>query len=282
MTIIALCPLIVFGFYKNGINPFIKGSTGFIGMSKPIILLDVSLLGYLMGGIIRELFKKSAKGEKRSIINALKGNVVEAIILVAILPINTNYLVLFMTTFIIGLFLEKLKLNKIALACIAIGIINFYFGNNDFQNAYEQSTILNYNGVDLFFGMGTGGVFATNVFFILLGFIFLSFNKLYKKEMATSSLLTFLVLAITYKMVKGSYDEIFPLIFGYNILFSLVYIGPNLYSSSYTLKGQILSGIIIGIVTFLTLKFFPYYAAVSAILLVSLFRGILDRIFVIK
>lgn len=282
MTIIALFPLVAFGFYKNGITPFVKGVTDVLGMLKPISLLASSLLGYLIGGFIREIYRQKKKGKKENIFVSLKGNIVEAIILVAILPINTNGLVVFLMTLFVGLFLEKLKLNKIALTYIMISIINLQMNTGDFLNAYERSTILNYSGVDLFFGLGAGGVFASNAFFILLGFIFLSFNKLYKKEMAISSLLTFLALAVTYKMVLGAYDEIFPLIFGYNILFSLVFIGPNLYSSSYTLKGQILSGIIIGIVTFVFSKFFPYYAAVGAILLVSLFRGILDRIFVIK
>ena len=280
MYLIALVPLVIFGLYKNGIGLYQKGVVDFIGMVEPFAILGCGLLGASIGGTLRELKNKVKFG--KDMFDKIKGDVVEAILLVAILPISSNPLIVLGTTFVFSLFLSKLKLNKIALMYIVVEGTNVLLGLNNFNNAYESSTVLNYNGFDLFFGNGSGGIFSTNVLLIVLGLIFLSFNKLYKKEMVYSSLFAFLILGIIPKMVMGHYIEIFPYIFGYNILFILVFVAPNLYSSAYTTKGQIVSGILIGILTFALSFWTPYTSAVLAVIAASILKGILDRIFVVK
>lgn len=280
MHLIVLLPLVIFGFYKNGIHPYQKGLVDFLNMFKPLIILVLGGLGALIGGIIRE----AKKGEKidGKILDKCKGNILEAVLMVSILPLKSSPLVVFGVTLLTSLFLNKLKINRIVLEYITIEGINVLFGLNGFFNAYEESTVLNYNGLDMFFGFGSGGIFATSAMFIFVALAVLSFNKLYKKEMAISSVVTFLILGIVPNMIIGDYSAIFPYIFGYNSLFVLVFVGPNLYSSSYTIKGQILSGVLIGILTYGFAFFTPYTAAVLAVLVVSFLKGILDRIFVIK
>ncbi len=282
MYLIALVPLIVYGFYKNGFKLFLKGIVGVDGLFRPMLILAACLVGSLFGGFLREWFKNRKSDKKINFINSLKGNVVEAVLVAAILPINTQLSVAVLVPALFSLFFDKLKLNKIALMYIAIESINVFLGLNNFDNVYEASTVLNYTGVDYFFGSGTGGIFSTSILFIIVGFIFLCFNKLYKREMVVASLLSFLLLAVGSCMIRGAYSEIFPFIFGYNIMFAFVFIAPNLYSSSYTVKGQITSGILIGVGTFIIFYFTHYTAAVLAILIVSVFKGVLDRIFVIK
>ncbi len=280
MYLVALVPLIIFGFYKNGIELFQKGHVGMFEMFRPILILASGIIGAVAGSFLRE-WQKDAKFD-RALFDKVKGDVVEAVLVVAILPIASNLLVVAGVTFLSSLFLEKLSLNRIALMYVAIEGINVAFGWNEFANAYQASTVLNYDGYDLFFGSGVGGLFATNVFLIALGFIFLSFNKLYKKEMVVASVATFLLLGIVPHMVMGQYEAICPFIFGYNMLFVLVFVGPNLYSSSYTVKGQVVSGILIGLITYGLSFVTPYTAAILAVLATSLIKGILDRIFVLR
>ena len=280
MYLIALLPLLIFGCYKNGVEVYMKGFVGLYGLAKPLLLLSCSVLGAMIGGILREW--KNVKKFNFSLLDKIKGDVVEAVLVVAILPIDSNPLTILGITMAFGLFLGKVKINKVALLYIVIEGLNVLWGLNNFKNAYEINTVLNYNGLDLFFGSGTGGIFSTNVFLILMGYLFLSYNKLYKKEMVLASVATFLLLGSIPKMIGGQYTEILPYIFGYNVLFVLVFVAPNLYSSSYTLKGQIVSGILIGILCFAISFMTSYTAAVLAVLIASGLKGILDRMFVIK
>lgn len=277
---ISLIPLVLFGFYKNGIQPYQKGRIDFLNMWKPLIIIVMGILGALIGGLLREHHGEKKVDQKA--FEACLGNVLEAALVVAILPLKSSPIIVFIVTFFVSLFLNKLKVNRIAVLYIAIEGFNVLFGLNNFFNAYEESVILHYDALDIFLGFGPGGIFATCTLFVFIALLFLSFNKLYKKEMSIAGILTFLVLGIVPKMIIGDYNSIFPYIFGYNTLFILVFVASNLYSSSYTVPGQILSGILIGILTFGLSFITPYTAAICAILIVSLLSGVLDRIFVIK
>ena len=248
---IALLPLILYGLYKNGIELYQKGLVDILNMLKPFIMLFISIAGSLLGGILREASK--TKKFDFSILNKCKTDIIEAILVVSILPIKTSPIIIFLTTLIFSLVLNRIKINRIALMYIIIESINVLCGLNSFNNAYETNTILNYDGLDLFWGLGKGGIFSTSILFITTGLIFLSFNKLYKRELVYSSIGSFLTLSLIYYTIKSAYTEILPYIFGYNILFILVFIAPNLYSSSYTVKGQIVSGFLIGILTFISI-----------------------------
>lgn len=280
MYSIALLPLVFFGLYKNGFGLYRKGFVDFIGSLQPFVILFLSILGSILGGFLRELHRGSKNDI--SIIDKLKCDIIEAVLIVAIIPIYSNPWIVLAATFVSSLFLAKSSWNRVAIMYLAIEGANVLLGLNDFNNVYEASTILNYNGFDLFFGSGAGGMFSTNIFLIILALIFLSFNKLYKKEMVLSSLLIFTILGVVPHMLMGQYAEIFPYVFGYNILFILVFIAPNLYSSSYTVKGQIVSGVIIGLLTYILSFWTPYTSAILAVLFVSITKDILDRIFVIK
>lgn len=279
MYLIALIPLFLFGFYKNGISLYYKDYINYLNMFKPIIMLLIAVSGAIIGCLIRE--KTKEKITFKTLVRC-KSDILEALLVTCILPIDTSPLVVLLVTFLSTLFLKKVKFNRIALMYILIEGINVILGLNEFRNAYEMNTVLNYNGLDLFGGLGPGGIFSTNILLIVIALVFLSFNKLYKRELVYSSLGTFLLLGIVPFMIKEQYTNIFPYIFGYNILFVLVFIGPNVCSSSYTVKGQVLSGILTGILTYAISFLTPYTAAIIAVLLVSLASGVLDRIFVIK
>lgn len=280
MYILALLPLIIFGFYKNGIELYKKDYVDIIMMFKPILILLMSVTGAFLGSVLREY--RVTKTLNWKLVNKTKGNVIEALLVACILPLKSSPLIVFGIVFLVNLFLNKLKINKIALLYLVVEGINVLLKLNVFANPYEASTVLNYDGLDLFWGLGNGGIFSTSIILILLGFLFLSFNKLYKKEMVVASLIVFFILGIVPFMIKGNYNDICPLIFGYNILFVLVFILPNLYSSSYTMKGQVLSGILVGVLSYALYFVTPYTSAVIAVLIVSLISGIIDRIFVIK
>ena len=178
MSIIALCPLVIYGLFKNGIFLYKKDLVNFIMMFKPILILLMSVSGAFIGGFLRE-YKRQGKISFK-MINRTKTNVIEAILVACILPIKSSPLVVFGISFLVSLFLSTVKFNRIALMYLFIEGINVLFKLNVFENVYEASTVLNYDALDLFWGLGVGGINSTSILFILLGLVFLCFNKLYK------------------------------------------------------------------------------------------------------
>lgn len=280
MYALALIPLLLFGLYKNGLSLFIKRQVGILGLMKPLLILGTSLLGSLLGGLASSWMK--TKTINKESIDDLKGNIIEALLLACILPIDTSIIAILLVTFLVSFLAKKMSLNKVALMYLAIQVINALVGCHNFLNVYQMNTVLNYDGYDLFFGSGVGGLASTNIFLIILGLIFLSNNRLYKKEVVYTSLITFLAFCTIPLMLKGDYQDILPHIFGYNYLFSLIFIAPNLYSSSYTVKGQVTNGLIIGILTVIFSFIIPYEAAGLAILITSLLKSPLDKMFIKK
>ncbi len=278
--LISLIPLIIYGFYKNGIKLFYMDIIGPIEMFRPIFVLVVAILGASTGGFIRE--RKYLKKERANIVRRCRGSLFEAVVLSSILPLNVNLFLVFAITFLVSLTLEKVHINKICLMFFIIYAGNHFLNVNEFRNPYELTTALNYDGLDIFLGRGIGGIFSSSALLIVLAIIFLSFNKMYKKELVYSSVLTFVLLGTIPFMIKGEYASILPFLCGYNFLFSFAYISPNLYCSCYTVKGQILSGIAIALITYLLSFWFPYLAAIIAIMIVSLSKNVIDRIFIIK
>lgn len=278
LTILStLIPLIIFGLYKNGYTLYKKELITFINMTKPLIIILMGLCGTILGTLIRE------KKNKRNIKDVLNNNkllIIESLIICMLLPIKSSPIIVFIILFTMGLWFYKLDINKVALFYIFIKLINNIIGLGNFENIYESNTILYYNTLDKFLGFTKGGICSTNTLLIIFSLIFLSNNKLYKKEIAITSIVSYISLVILLCIFKNNYTNILPTIFGYNTLFTFVYVSPSLTSSSYTDKGKILFGLINGILTFIIGLFIPYSAACISTFITSCMRKKIDRIFI--
>lgn len=279
-TFLCLIPLLLFGLYKNGVQLYKKDLVSFIEMIKPLIIIAMSIAGAFIGSFIRE-FKAKNKDIKK-VINNNKIILLEAMIIAFLMPINSSPIILFIFMIIMGLFFRRFELNRIASFYILIEVINKILGLNSFENLYEYSALAKYNGLDLFLGFSSGGICSTSIILILISLFILMNNKIYKKEISVYSIISFVVLTSIFYMIKGDYASILPKVFGYNIFFIYVFVAPNLYSSSYTEKGKILSGILIGILTFVLSLVTYYGSAIIACFIVSILKGILDKPFELK
>lgn len=279
-TFLCLIPLILFGLYKNGLQLYKKDLITPILMLKPLIIIAMSLAGSFIGTIIREFKNKNKDIHK--ILNNNKIIFLESIIIALLMPINSSPIFLFIAMIIMSLFFRRFELNRIALFYIGLEVINKIFGMNSFENLYEVSSMVKYNTIDMFLGFASGGICSTSVLLILIALFVLMNNKIYKREIPVSSIITYVILVSVFNMIKGDYVNILPTIFSYNVLFIYVFVAPNLYSSSYTEKGKVLSGVVIGVLTFI-LSFFTYYgSAIIACFIVSILRNILDKPFILK
>lgn len=280
LNVLMLIPLIIFGFYKNGISLYLKNYVGVIEALKPIILIFMSISGCFLGSIIKE--KRKNGKITLAYVTKCKEELIESIIFACILPIKSSPVIVFLINILVFRFIDTKKINRPAFMYLIVSIINRFLGLNIFNNAYELSNTLNYNNVDLFLGYGAGGICSTNIFIILISLLALSFNKLYKRDISLSAVLTFTVLILLHKIIGVAYTEIFSALFSYNILFAFVFMAPNLHTSAYTVKGQVLSGILIACLTFALSFITPYNSAIIAILCISFISSVIDRIYVIK
>ena len=278
LTFICLIPLLMFGLYKNGYILYKKDYINTARAIKPLVLALMSLAGAFLGTFIRERKVKDIK----KILNKNKIIYLEAIIISFLMPINSSPIILFIVMFVMGKWFRTFEINRIAVFFILIEVINKMLGLSSFLNLYEEYGEAVYNGFDLFLGFSPGGICSTSTLLILISLLVLSTNRLYKKEIPLTSIIVYSVFTIVYYMVTKNYEVIFPRLFGYNTLFTFVFVAPNLYSSSYTDKGKSLMGLLIGVITFILSFIFPYNNAILAVLITSLFKKQIDKPFLIK
>lgn len=279
VIITCLSLLVLFGFYKNGVFLYQKKLISFVEMFRPILIVCMSISGCVLGSFLHE--RKKNKAIKLEFLEKLKSNIIEAILIACVLPLSTSPLLLFLLILCFYFIFDKTNFNHITLMIIITGIINVLLGINTFENVYESTFDLHYNSLDLFLGMGVGGISSTSIFIILISLFILTFNKIYKKNVAIASIMTFTILTLLIAIITNNYTHIFKTLFSHNILFSLVFISTDIKSSCYTDKGQKLFGIIISILTVVLSYIIPDFAVFVAILFTSLIKNVLDRIFVI-
>ena len=150
------------------------------------------------------------------------------------------------------------------------------FNKFSFLNIYEVSNKFNMNAIDYLFGKGSGGIFTTNILLLIISYIILCCSKIYKKNIPIYSLVVFLLLSVIYCLFTNSVEIILNMLFTNGILFSFIYVGSEPVSSSYTKVGELIYGIIVGLLTFLLYLIQPALASLGAILIASIFNGIID------
>ena len=264
---IALIPLLLFSFYKNGILLYQNKLISFIDMFIPLYFYIISIL---VGFLVAHL----NKSDKREY-------VLYALILACTISINTNMLlypiVLFVSLFIASFLQKKKEFNFLAFTRILL-ILALLLNSYSYMNVAEKIEAFNYNYLDIFIGYGVGGIASNSLFFCFIAFLILSFNKFYKKVIPiASSFSAFIVFILLFFITK---NEIYleNLLNG-SLYFAFVFVGTDLYVSPYTKMGKIIYGLVIGLFTALLSILVPIYEApYLVILLVSLFFPIFDKI----
>ena len=109
---ISLLPLIIAGFYKNGINLYTNHLVSFLGMLKPLIF---DILGLTIGisvNIIHErIFRKSK--DKLSSIMFTSFHPFYGLLIASVISINTNIFLFIMITFLSLMISKFFKSSKL-------------------------------------------------------------------------------------------------------------------------------------------------------------------------
>lgn len=276
--IISLLPLILFGFYKNGISLYIKKYVNILEMFKPLVII---LLGFLIGATVNVIYEKKIKKNKDNIKDIIFSSLhpIYGILIGCISSINTNIILFSLVTFIILLiskFIKNTKINYITLTSLIIFFIMNIFGKFSFLNAYEVSNNFNMNAIDYLFGKGNGGIVTTNILLLIISYIILYNSNIYKRNIPIYSFISFLLLTIIYCFIKNDIGNIMNMLFTNGILFSFVYIASEPNSSSYTRLGSTIYGIIVGILSFIFYLINPALSSLGGIFIASIFNSLID------
>lgn len=278
--LLSLIPLIIAGFYKNGIKLFINDFVGIYGLFKPIL---ITISGLLIGVIVNLLYETYIKKNKDTLINKIFSSFhpVYGIIVSSIISINTNIFLFILVSFIIffiSKFIKFTKINIMSLTSLLIIFIINITSSFTFLNAYETTKIFSLSPFDYLIGRGSGGINTTFGILLLISLIILASKNYFKKSIPLFSTITFTICIIGYSIYRNEISLIFDNIFSNGIIFSFIYLATDPLSSSYTKYGKSIYSILLGILTFIFFLIEPTLAVLGAILIVSILHDFIDKI----
>ena len=260
---VSIIPLLIFGFYKNGI----KGYDG-IFILHPLIL---DLIGFASGALVSIILeKKKPLTSFYPFYGLLSASLV--------FP-NTSIIVFGFICFISLFIYKKINKNNVNIVCvialIVILISNFY--ETSYLNLVINSNT-NLDGLDYLLGKGSAGLNASCTLLSLTSYLYLSTKDFYKREIPLYSFLIYSILMVIYLSFIGDINSLFVRLLSNGTIFSLVFVSTMGSTSSYTKRGRICYALILGILMFILSFSFPSLAVISAIFLVSIMHKYIDKL----
>lgn len=260
---ISIIPLLIFGFYKNGI----KSYDG-IHILHPLIL---DLVGFASGTVVSIILeKKKPLTSFYPFYGLLSASLV--------FP-NTSIIVFGLICFISLFIYKKINKNNVNIVCvialIVILISNFY--ETSYLNLVINSNT-NLDGLDYLLGKGSAGLNASCTLLSLASYLYLSTKAFYKREIPLYSFLTYSILMVIYLSFIGDINSLFVRLLSNGTIFSLVFVSTMGTTSSYTKRGRICYALVLGILMFILSFSFPSLAVISAIFLVSIMHKYIDKL----
>ena len=260
---ISIIPLLIFGFYKNGI----KSYDG-IYILHPLIL---DLVGFASGTVVSIILEK-----KKPLTSFYP---FYGILSASLVFPNTSIIVFGLICFISLFIYKKINKNNVNIVCvialIVILISNFY--ETSYLNLVINSNT-NLDGLDYLLGKGSAGLNASCTLLSLASYLYLSTKAFYKREIPLYSFLTYSILMVIYLSFIGDINSLFVRLLSNGTIFSLVFVSTMGTTSSYTKRGRICYALILGILMFILSFSFPSLAVISAIFLVSIMHKYIDKL----
>lgn len=269
--LIALIPLLIYGFYKNGFIVYNRGLINTINLLK-ILLLPI--LGIVIPIIIDYFYALSNNIKpKHYIKNSF--SIIYSLIYTCILPSNIN-IIAYIISLILLIYLlneipmTKFKLNTIVLIKLIIIFILFLLNKYTYLNTYESNIDYSYTLFNNFFGRNIGGFGTTNIFLILCSYIGLSFTESYKKEIPLIIIIFSIISSIIISLIfKDNIMSVLKNLLISNIFFTSIFIATIPMFSPYTKEGSIIFAILTGILNGICIKFISFQEGAYISLLIS-------------
>lgn len=274
--IVMLLPLIVYGFYKNGIYLYRNHLISALEMFKPlIIILGGVIIAFIINFIYEFLIKRQTNSNVLDIIFS-SFHIEYALLLGCVMSINVNlytYFVVLIIVMIASKFIGN-KVNTVCLSFLIIYYLSITLSNFAFLNIYEASKNFSYEFLDYLIGRTPGGIASTHIILLVLALFGLGVTNNNKTTISLTAIVTYLSLMFIYSLL-ANYDYA-SLIFSNNYLFIVSFIATDSVTSCYTNKGMIISGILIATTSFGLYFINPIVAPFIAILILSIIAHFID------
>lgn len=300
--LIALIPIVIFSIYKNGYIPYSHNQISFIEMFNPLLNIFVaSLTSFVVEAIYALIFRK-----KNYIKNAYA--FFPGLFLALILPINIPIYILVIGSIIASvskLIFGGFGKNIFNPALVGYLFIMIVFSNmlttNTYFNSYELDTISKptpltnasmasgigsydelvkpYGSLlNFFIGTIPGSLAETSALLCLVAFIYLSVTKTIKWRIPLVYITTVFVITfgIGRLLDQGVYYPLFHVLSG-GLMFGAIFMATDPVTSCVTPIGQVLQGILLGIITVI-FRFIGVEGVAYSILIVNIFVFLLDKI----
>lgn len=295
---VALVPIILFAFYKNGILPYLNNKTDILGMFYPLILILISTISSLTFEFLYCKFISKTKPTY---------SIFPGLFLALILPINIPISILIFGSLcatIVGKMLfggfgynifNPALIGRLFIIASYASVIGSYLNPYEFDTLASATPLSNVvNGIgtyeslvapygslmNFFIGTIPGCLGETSALLCVLGFIYLSLTKTIKWKIpvlyiTTVFLLTFMIGSLN---GLGIWYPLFQILSG-GLMFGAVFMATDPVTSPVTPKGQIIYGIMLGILTVTFRYLTPYPEGVlTSILTMNMLSIIVDKI----
>ena len=271
-----ILPLIIYGIYKNGIYLYRNHLVGTIGMLKPLIII---LGGALIAAIINYVYERLIRKQNNNILDMLFSSfhIEYAILLGCIMSINVNlwiYFAILTILLVISKFIGD-KANTICLIFLVIYVVSSFMGDFEFANIYETSKTFSYELIDYLIGRNPGGIASTHIILLVAALIGLSITNNNKSMISLTSILTYIFIMFIYALI--THNNYMNIITCNNFLFIASFIATDSVTSCYTTRAMVISGLLIGLLSFGIYFIDPIIAPIIAVLLTSVFTRIMDE-----
>ena len=306
--LIALTPIIIFAFIKNGILPYKKGYTDLFGMIYPLVFISVPVISTFAFEILFGLITK------KNIMDLIRNSygVFPGLFLGLILPLNTPLYMVVLGSLVASIIAKMIfggfgknifnpalvgRLFIISLFASTImskgGCLNPYeldavTSSTPLTNASVVTGLGTYETLvkpygrllNMFIGNIPGTLGETSALLCLLAFVYLTYFKVIKWRIPATYILT--VFAMTY--VIGGANDLgiwYPLfqIFTGGLMFGAVFMATDPVTSPVTPIGQTLYGMFLGILTVVFRYLTPFPEGVlTSILTMNMLVMVLDKI----
>ena len=277
--LLALLPLLIYGFYKNAIVVYNRGLIDFTNVIIQILIIILTVaISFVSDFIYCKIRKKDTKEYLQK-----SFSLVFSLILLLSIPPNFNKLIYIFSLVILNILSKIIPYNKFSINIVAITkiilILGVFFTNGiNYANIYEQTKNISYTLYNSFFGKTIGGYGSTSIFLILLAYIYLCTKIHYKKEIPIYSIFSFTIFGTLYLAIsKNNPINIINILITSNIIFVLVFIASIPFYSPVSKEGTIIYSILNGVLSFLFMNAINIYeGAFIAIIVTSSLSKIID------
>lgn len=311
-VLIALAPIIVFTFYKNGIVPYQHKLIGIGGLVYPLLFLLIPVFVCFVTEWIGARFFLKKRGSELKDYLQHSYAILPGLFLGLILPIHTPISILIfgamMATIIGKLVYGGFGHNLFNPALVGrLFVITAYAGviasQGGYFNAYEADTISHatplsnvatiegigsyetlvkpYGSLlDFFTGMIPGAVGETSALLCILGFLYLTWKKVIKWRIPVFYIGTVFLLTMLIGCLNGLslWYPMFQILSG-GLFFGAVFMATDPVTSPVTKNGQVLYGIGLGLLT-VVFRYFTSYpeGVLTSILTMNMLVFIVDAV----